>query len=63
MLKLRPTPEPTLRVVHLCTVCGQELKATDETTTLYDCTYHTRCAHVVHAAEQEAARDRQTTEN
>jgi hypothetical protein len=51
------------REVHICTVCRQEMKATDALTTLYEVTYHARCTAGVHASEVEAARDRQTTDN
>jgi len=43
VLKLRQTPEPTLRMVHICTVCCQEMKPTDDTTTAFEVTYHTTC--------------------
>lgn len=43
MLKLRETPEPTLRVVHICTICCQPIRPTDETTTAHLVTYHTTC--------------------
>lgn len=43
MLKLRQTPEPTLRMVHLCTICCKPMHPTDETTTAFEVTYHTTC--------------------
>jgi len=53
MLKLRETPEPTLRMLHICTICCQPMRPTDETTTASEVTYHTRCFRSVDMSPSE----------
>jgi len=51
------------REVHICTVCGEEMKAHQETTTLCDVTYHTRCFRAVDMTPSEEPHMEPTTDN
>jgi hypothetical protein len=63
MLKLRETPEPTLRVVHICTICTKPIHPMDETTTAFEVTYHTACLTGVDMSASEEALTDPATEN